>query len=256
MVIRPGVAGGLADTLRWHVQSHGPALLIALVGVPLLPRRGRLVTALLLGGSLVVLDTVQYAHSGDIIKFAVVATLAMALAGTAAVSRVLDARRGRGFARRALLGATGAALVLATTAGGAVFALVFFTKLVDGIYVHALPPMPPDDARAASFIRARVKPGEVVYRQKRRAAGYAQFAGLPVPWSDWGTKTFGFPQALYDARESLMKDQPPDPDCRTSPRASTGSCSTRATRCSRSGPTPGSPRGGRPCPPPSARCGW
>jgi hypothetical protein len=211
LVFKLGVGNGLADTLRWHAQSYGVALPLALLGLPFVPRAGRVVTALLLGGSLLVVDTVRYVHSGDIIKFGVVASVAMALAGAAAVNRLILARRGLRLAPRALLGGLCAALLLVSSWGGLAFALFFFSKTVDRYYAHALPPMAPDDQRAASFIRSRVKAGEMVFRREGPAAGYAQWAGLPVPWSDWATRGFGFPQERFDARSRLCKALPAAP---------------------------------------------
>ena len=77
----------------------------------------------------------------------------------------------------------------------------------DRVYAHALPPMAPD-ARAASFLRSRVRPGEIVFRREGPAAGYAQWGGLPLPWSDWGTATFGFPRERTEARASLLRALP------------------------------------------------
>ena len=49
---------------------------------------------------------------------------------------------------------------LAASAGGLSYALFFYSPKVEAFYAHALPPMAPDDERAASFVRARVKAGE------------------------------------------------------------------------------------------------
>jgi hypothetical protein len=208
MVTRHGVVPGLADLVRWHVQSYGAGLALALVGLPLLPRRARAVTALLLAGSLAVLNGAQYVHSGDIIKLGAVAAIAVGLAAAAPVSRLLDAARGRGFGIAAVLYPLACALALAASWEGLSYTRFFYSPAVEAFYVHALPPMAPDDERAASFLRARVKAGEIVFRRAGPAAGYAQWGGLPVPWSDWGTQTFGFPQARTAARAALLGTLP------------------------------------------------
>jgi hypothetical protein len=71
--------------------------------------------------------------------------------------------------------------------------------------------MSPDDARAASFLRARIGPGEMVYRKRGPAAGYAQWAGLPVPWSDWATAAFGFSPERLRARAAFLRELPREP---------------------------------------------
>ena len=84
------------------------------MGLPLLPRRGRLTTALLLGGSLAALDSVRYVHSDDSLKLGVVAGVAGGLAAAATVSRILDAARPRSLP----LGALAVGLSLGASAEG------------------------------------------------------------------------------------------------------------------------------------------
>lgn len=212
LVFRPGAGEGLADTLRWHVQSYGIALPLALAGLPLLPRAGRAVTALLFGGSLLVVNSVRYAHSGDIVKFGVVASLAMSLAVAALLHRVLLAGEAGSALRRASARGLCAILLVASSAGGAAFALFFFTKAIDRYYAHSVGPMAPDDERAASFVRSHVRAGEMTFRREGPAAGYARWAGLPVPWYDWATRGFGFPEARFTARDELLRTLPASPD--------------------------------------------
>jgi hypothetical protein len=206
--LRLGVVAHIPDLARWHVQSFGPALGLALPGLWLVPRRGRAMIALLFAGSLAVLNTVRYVHSDDSLKLGVVAGIAGGLAAAATVSRIAGAARHHRLPIAALLGALAGGLTLAAAAEGLSYALVFFTPTVDRFYAHALPPMAPDDARAASFLRGRVRPGEIVFRREGPAAGYAQLGGLPLPWSDWGTATFGFPRERIDARAALLRTLP------------------------------------------------
>src|SRR5262249_8243093 len=140
-----------------------------------------------------------------IIKFGVVASVAMALAGAAFANRLLVARSGLRPVPRAVLSGLSGAVVAASSWGGLAFALFFFSRDVDRYYVHGLPPMAPDDEQAASFIRRRVKAGEMVFRREGPAAGYALWGGLPVPWSDWATQGFGFPQERLAARAQLLR---------------------------------------------------
>jgi hypothetical protein len=203
-------ASSASATLRWLGQGFGVLLPLGLVGMAILPRPARPVLALLLGGSLVVLGALSYEHSDDIIKFAVVAQIAAALAGAAVIARILDAARGRLAGRRALAWSAAGALVASASAGGAAFVAMFFTAEADRHFKRGLDAMGEDDQRAASFLRARLAPGEVVYRRRDHASGYAQWAGLPEVWDDWGARTFGFPAAWFAAREALTSHLPGD----------------------------------------------
>jgi hypothetical protein len=66
-----------------------------------------------------------------------------------------------------------------------------------------LPP-PPEGADAGSidFLRRHVRGGEGVFRSER-ADAYAMYGGLPQPTWDWGARSFGFSDALYDERRRL-----------------------------------------------------
>src|SRR5262249_20085544 len=68
-----------------------------------------------------------------------------------------------------------------------------------------------EDVRAASYLRPLVKPAELVYRREGPAIRYVQWAGLSVPWIDWATHAFGFPETLVRARQNLLKSLPPTP---------------------------------------------
>ena len=203
-----GVVDGLSGALRWHVQSYALALPLALVGVWLLPRSARVLTALLVGGCLLVLNTFRYASSSDMVKFGVVAAIGMGLAGAAGIDRILRRMRGKSMPVRVGLAGLAATLMLGATSGGVSFALFFFWEGATRYYVPKIPPLPSDDARAASFLRTKIRAGEIVYRRESSAVGYARWAGLPIPWSDWAVPAFGFPQERIDARADLMRRLP------------------------------------------------
>jgi hypothetical protein len=208
IVFKLGIVDGFLNVLRWHLQSYALALPIALVGIFLLPRSVRFFTALLVVGCLLVLNTVRYSYSSDMVKFGGVAAIAMGLAVAALVNRLFRAMRGkRLFARIGLVGIA-AGSMLGATSGGLMFAAFFFRKDATKYFGVAVPMLTPDEARAASFIRKEVRAGELVFRRKDHANGYAQWAGLPVPWSDWGVGTFGFPLDRIRARENFLKALP------------------------------------------------
>lgn len=208
-----GMVDGLRPSLLWMAQSFGPAIVLGIVGVFLLPRRGRPATLLFLGGSLLVLCTIRYKHYPfDMVKFGVVSALAMGIGGACAVGGVLRGLRRwtvtRWFARLVLA----PALVIAATTGGIGF-LIYFVAYPKRVgYARDHRGMAREDIQAASYLRARMKPGELVFRREGPAGRYALWAGLSVPWIDWATYAFGFPEVLVKSRLALLKSLPPDPD--------------------------------------------
>jgi hypothetical protein len=98
------------------------------------------------------------------------------------------------------------------TAGGLCFSATFFTPHAARVFATRVAPMAPDDERAATFIRRRVRPGEMVYRRSGSASGYAAWAGLPIPFIDWGTGTFGFPEHRLRSRQRLLVEMPREPE--------------------------------------------
>ncbi|MGZ5972580.1 MAG: hypothetical protein ACXWPK_04090 [Isosphaeraceae bacterium] len=115
--LQAGVAATLIDTIVWHVLTYGLLLPLGACGFFFLPR-GRLFLALLLAGSLGVLNLLRYAHSWDLVKFGTVAALALSIATSATVARVFALRP-------ALLGVTLGLLLVGVTADGLAFPLLF-----------------------------------------------------------------------------------------------------------------------------------
>ena len=214
IVVKPWIVGDRHDALLWHAQSFGLVLPLGLLGVPFVSPRGRLPVALLLAGSLGVLNSLHYAYSWDMAKFGCTAEIAMGFGVAALAGRALRARPGSGIARR-LAGALAAVvLVAATTVGGVAYALFIplFPKVAGGLFNKQCWTLGDDDVRAASFLRTRVKVGELVFRRQFASVGYAQWAGLPSPWLDWAVYAFGFPYDRTGPREALLKSLPASAD--------------------------------------------
>ncbi len=205
--LRVGVVDGFQGSLMWNLQSFGLLLPLALVGAAFVPRRARLFIGLLLVGSLTVLNTVRYKLSWDIVKFGVVAILAMGLAATAAIDRVLVLLSGPGFARRSARVGVGFALTTAAAAGGLSLVLFFqaFPAEATSYFNPNGSPMARSDVKAAGYLRKNIQPGELVFRREDKAPAYAQWAGLPVPWLDWAVGMFGFPQERLWQRQRLLR---------------------------------------------------
>jgi hypothetical protein len=207
--LHAGVADSLWNTVIWHGLTYGLLLPLGLVGFLLL-RRGRLLLALLLAGSLFVLNFVSYAHSWDIVKFGTISALSLSIAASAVLARVFAIQP-------AVLGAClGSLLLAAVTVDGLAFPLLFAVD-APGIPVAMYPkeasktPSEPD-LHAIAWLRGRVPPGDLVYRLPAAAIAYDHIGGLPVPWFDGLTDTFGFSPLRMERRKQLLLTPSPDPD--------------------------------------------
>jgi hypothetical protein len=211
-VLHFGFCDTLLDTLRWTLQSFGVRLLLGAVGLLVL-QRGRLLFGLMLAGSLVLLNTVRYAYARDIVKFAHVAGIALGVLGSAALARLFPPFPGglsrRGAVLRELAGGT---LLAAAVASSCAFLLIFAIGRTDVPLYYVSPPvaLSAPDTEAVDWIRRRARPGDVVYRAEPASLGYAQWGGLPQPWTTPNARTFGFTTAQLDARAKLLAQKPAD----------------------------------------------
>ena len=212
--LQAGVAATLIDTIVWHVLTYGLLLPLGACGFFFLPR-GRLFLALLLAGSLGVLNLLRYAHSWDLVKFGTVAALALSIATSATVARVFALRP-------ALLGVTLGLLLVGVTADGLAFPLLFAldAKGIPLAMYPKEPSRPPssEDLQAIAWLRGRVSADEIVYRKLSAAIAYDHVGGLAVPWYDGLTDTFGFSRQRMERRRRLLVEPSPDPDAYDSER--------------------------------------
>ena len=216
------IGGDRANDLAWHAESFGLFLPLGLAGL-FFARGERLRLGLLAVGSFAVLELFHYPNSWDIVKFGMVAQIALALLAAAALHRLLRiatagtnvALEGSGSSARApmrwaaalalavaLLGATSAGFAYPTAMGGDMKGIWF---------CHELPnPATLDDAHAIAWLRGRVGPGELVFRSQG-AEAYAVWGGLPQSGVDWGAETFGFSPRLFQQRQALIARPPVAP---------------------------------------------
>jgi len=205
-LLHAGFGDTAALTMRWNAMTFGVMWITGVAGFFAL-RRGRLLFGLLAAGALVVVNGVRYSGSADIMKFATVASLAFGVMGSAAIARLVPAARPAG---RPLRVALAAALLAAATWIGVLYPIIFALDLAEipGSFRHKPDPLPDADVHVVELLRARVREGGLVYRAGH--LGYSQWAGLPQPWLDWTTKTWGIPPAKIAAREKLLKGKPAD----------------------------------------------
>jgi hypothetical protein len=203
------VADSLWSTLVWHTLTYGLLLPLGICGLFLL-REGRLLFLLLLAGSLGVLNFVTYAHSWDIVKFGTISAISLSICASATVARVLSTRP-------ALLGTClGVLLLTGATLDGLAFPILFAVN-APGIPLAMYPkeasnPPSEPDLQAIAWLRRRVPAGDLVYRLPAAALAYDHVGGLPVPWFDGLTDSFGFSRERMERRRQLLVSPSADAD--------------------------------------------
>jgi hypothetical protein len=207
LALRLGVVDGLGPALRWHAATFGVALPLGLAGLAL-ARRGRLLLAALVVGSLLVVNVLRYCLSWDILKFATVGSIALALASAAALARLWAARP------RSVAAPLAGALAACALLFGLAFPVVFALDL-DGIplgnFFRASPDVAPDDLRAIALLRRLAGRDDSVYRTPPAVWSYAPWGGLAHPWPDGQARVF-FEPARFVERDALLEALPPDVD--------------------------------------------
>ena len=190
----------------WCLYSFGLLLPLGLLGLFKL-RDARLFFGLLIFGGLTVFTFLVYRHSWDIDKFAVLASISLAVASGGAIAKALSSRLS--FDR--VLGVT--AILLCIT-GGLLFATALLFDLPGTPFARTLPLPSEPDAQVISWLRARALPGEIVYRTEGLGApsgsDYARYGGLAVPWLDWMVPRFGFDRERLKYRVWLVRTKPTD----------------------------------------------
>lgn len=202
--LHAGVTDTMGGSLLWMLQTFGLLLVAGPIGILLL-RRKRLVFALVAVGCLLVVNAVRYTHSWDIVKFGTVGEFFLAIASSAGLAWVLRRARGPWVAKVALRLVALVGLVALVSAGVA-FHYVMIRDLPQAY--HERPErLGADDARMLAYLRRHVRPGDLVYRDRRQALGYAEWGGIATPFPVYPTRSFGFPPDAIAARWRLL-DRP------------------------------------------------
>jgi hypothetical protein len=183
-----------SEWLAWHLEGFGALLPLGIAGLFVL-RRHRVLLGVMAAGGLVVRDAFRYTPTWNIVKFAAVSQVALAILTAACLTAA--------FARPRLRVA-GALGLAASTAFGFVWPLSIAAMVPHTIQASQCPRLPPGpEAEAVDFLRRRVSAGEAVYRPES-APLYAMQGGLPQQTWDWGTEGFGFGEHLYEERRWLI----------------------------------------------------
>ena len=212
-VAQLGFGRTLRETALWNAQTFGALLPLGLAGFFLL-RRDRLLFGLLAAGSLLVVNTLRYEGTDDILKFATLASLSLAVLASAPLARCFPDRTTQRPPVAPWKTTAALALLASTTLSGAVFLWALDTGW-PGIpaWMRSRPsPVTPADAEVITRLREQIRPGEAVYRNTAATHAYAQWGGLPQPWIHWTAKAFGFPPDRIAARERLFQTAPAPPE--------------------------------------------
>ncbi|MBK8257590.1 MAG: hypothetical protein IPK82_33590 [Polyangiaceae bacterium] len=211
--LRVGFADTLRDTLLWNLQTFSILLPLAVLGFASM-KRDRILFGLLVMGSLVVVNSVRYAGSNDINKFATLGLIAMSVLGAAALAPWFPARSES--ATRVSPWMTAVALGLAAlicTSGFAYVGAIAASSTSMSLYIRLSPVQPnADDAAAIVWLRNHVGPSDVVYRASPQAWSYSQWGGLPTPWVQWPVRALGFSDEKIGRRIDLLEQKPSDPE--------------------------------------------
>lgn len=209
LVIRPqfGVTISIKGTLRWLAASFGFVLPLGLIGVFFVPRI-RVFVLCLLFGSLFIINTLRIKETWDIVKFATIGAIAVGILAGVTLDRIVSLKKRFVGIPLALV------LFLAATASGFIFPIAFGLEYKR--IPQQMPRTPPEltgqNNDVATFLRARVKPGEVVYRAKPASLYYAIWAGLPQVWTEKHARSFGFSASRIQRREKLFDVLPSAPE--------------------------------------------
>jgi hypothetical protein len=194
-------AGGIFDTgfslrefsdsdavlgqVQWNVASFGALLVLGGVGL-LRVAREKGFLAILAALTLIIVNLLRYRHSWDIVKFATVGFLALAIGAGVALSDLAGWAHTLG--RRLIYGV----LVVTLAGQGLLYPFVllaasynpegrlaFSMQMIRPYFSHSYP-VNRDDAQAVSFLRSHMGPSEIVYRAEEKSEPYAIWGGVPT----------------------------------------------------------------------------
>ncbi len=209
IIVRPqwGVTATFNGSLRWLAASFGFLIPLAFTGI-FFVRRIRVLALCLFLGSLLVINTLRIKETWDIVKFATIGAIAAGILAGVTLDRLISIKRRYVGVPLAIL------LFLVTTGAGFAFPITFGW---DAGRLPARTPRTPaalwgPDDEVTTFLRAHMKPGEVMYRAKYAGTYYAVWTGLPQVWTEKHATSFGFTPERVARRERLLRDFPSAPE--------------------------------------------
>jgi hypothetical protein len=200
------LGGSLGGWASWHLETFGLLLPLGVVGLFFLARE-RVLMSLLVVGGLLVLNSLRYRWSWDIVKFATVASLALSFGASAALQRLFELRPqplGRAVGALAAAGLLAAGLLFPLVIGSHVRGIPFERQVPVALSVA--------DGQAVDWLRQNIRPGEIVYRRGETGLGYAQWGGLPQLLGEEQAEHFPLPRRIFPERARFLATPVSEPE--------------------------------------------
>ncbi len=198
-----GIAGDWLASLQWHLANFGLLLPLGIAGLLLMKSPLRWVLALLVIGSILTLNLFRYERSWDIVKFATVAQIILAIASVDILVRLLKSTVTSLKFSAWLLGGA----IIAT---GLTFHIPFWLSLpitaswLEPALWRKPPGLTAGEEQAISWLRHRISAGEIVLCPIALFTGCRILGGFPflyhptLPWQ------LGFPAERIAQRQKLF----------------------------------------------------
>jgi hypothetical protein len=206
---------GFADLLmqaRWDLATFGAVPILGTLGF-LWIKRDRMFLVALAAFPFFILHVIQYRFTWDIVKFATVTSVSLAIGAGITLSKFWDWAQSR-FRKFAFY------LVVALFAAQGIIAPVLMILLYHGTnfgmirpYFSRRYPIDQDNADAISYLRNHMGSGDIVFRIDEKATPYAAWGGLPTQYTVFPTQTkdddaYGLGPKKFRARKDLSRISP------------------------------------------------
>jgi hypothetical protein len=202
----------LLEQAVWNFENFGLLLLLGTVGL-FRATRGRVFWLILAALPIVIVNSLRYRYSWDIVKFATVSSIALGVGAGIVLSEFLR------WANTRLREIIWGLLVIVLLGQGVIYPFIFLLAYDPGKrtpfsvqmirpYFSRAYPVDDNDARAVSFLRTHAAPSELVYRTAEKSEPYAIWGGLPTqasvyPDDSGSNDMYGLGEAQFLARRHL-----------------------------------------------------
>lgn len=198
-----GIAGNLPGSLHWHWGSFGMLIPLAIPGL-IFAARLRLFLFIHVVGCLYALNTYRYQHTWDIVKFAFVASISLAILSSGTITWIW---------RRKLLGKILAFALSATVSASAITYHIPLwrndpTPFSDSLATGGLGRVRilQDELRAIEWLRLHASRDEIVLRVMDAANLYTSLGGLPIIQPNHFTPQLGYSTDEITRRRDLTSN--------------------------------------------------
>jgi lysylphosphatidylglycerol synthetase-like protein (DUF2156 family) len=206
--------GAVLGQVQWDLASFGALLVLGVVGLQR-ARYDRLFLTILAILGLLIVNSLRYRYTWDIVKFGTVSFIVLAIGTGVALSDLLD--RVKHFKTRLGL----VILIICFCGQGVAYPFLVLWNYDSALrprlsiqmirpYFSLAYPVDSDDARAVSYLRENMGPSEIVYRAEEKSEPYAIWGGLPTqasvypyPADDTHNDVYGLGESKLMARKNL-----------------------------------------------------